>query len=150
MILTIKNQNFNFRKIEKKDFNSNYLELLSQLTVLDKHKITKQEFNNMIEKLNSEHVILVLEDIENDKIVSTITYFKEHKFIHNMGIVAHIEDVVVDSSYRGLGIGNTMIQYVKSVCQDCYKIILDCSDENIGFYNKCGFKIKDNHMSFYL
>ena len=23
---------------------------------------------------------------------------------------------------------------------DCYKVILDCSPENVGFYEKCGYK----------
>ena len=105
-------KNLKLRNLDKKDFNSNFLNLLSQLTVLDINKIDKCNFDNMIDMLNDNHVILVLEDIKNNIIVSSITYFKEHKFIHNMGKVAHIEDVVVDKLYRGQGLGYKLINYV--------------------------------------
>jgi len=31
----------------------------------------------------------------------------------------------------------------------CYKVILDCNDQNIAFYEKLGFKIHVNHMANY-
>jgi len=31
----------------------------------------------------------------------------------------------------------------------CYKIILDCSEKNVPFYEKCGFKKKEVQMAFY-
>eukprot|EP01095_Lingulamoeba_sp_RSL-Kostka_P015402 TRINITY_DN707_c0_g1_i2.p1 TRINITY_DN707_c0_g1~~TRINITY_DN707_c0_g1_i2.p1 ORF type:complete len:105 (+),score=13.02 TRINITY_DN707_c0_g1_i2:209-523(+) len=32
----------------------------------------------------------------------------------------------------------------------CYKIILDCSEKNVTFYNKCGFKKKEIQMVLYI
>lgn len=32
----------------------------------------------------------------------------------------------------------------------CYKIILDCSQKNIPFYEKCGFSHKEYEMVLYL
>lgn len=32
----------------------------------------------------------------------------------------------------------------------CYKIVLDCSDRNIPFYERCGFQSKETQMTKYL
>lgn len=32
----------------------------------------------------------------------------------------------------------------------CYKILLDCSEDNVKFYEKCGFKKKEVQMVKYL
>jgi glucosamine-phosphate N-acetyltransferase len=34
--------------------------------------------------------------------------------------------------------------------QGCYKIILNCEEKNIKFYEKCGFKYKNVEMSCYI
>lgn len=78
----------------------------------------------------------------NEKIVGCCTLLVENKIIHNGGKVGHIEDVTVDSLYRGKGIGKQLIDYCVKVARDqkCYKVILDCDEKNVGFYEKCGFK----------
>lgn len=32
----------------------------------------------------------------------------------------------------------------------CYKIILDCSQKNVPFYEKCGFSVKELQMVVYI
>ena len=68
-----------------------------------------------------------------------------------MGRVAHVEDVIVHNDCRGNGLGkmlvNKCIEHAKQ--QHCYKIILNCSNENIPFYEKCGFNKKENEMAMY-
>ena len=80
-----------------------------------------------------------------------LPFFIETKIIHNFGKVAHIEDVIVDNTYRGKGLGKMLVQKCIDYAQklDCYKIILNCSDENIPFYEKCGFSKKENEMTLY-
>ena len=55
----------------------------------------------------------------------------------------HIEDVSLDKEYRGRKLGIKMIECLKEigVINDCYKIMLDCDDNNLGFYEKVLFKI---------
>ena len=50
--------------------------------------------------------------------------------------VGHIEDVVVDKSQRGGGIGKQMLQFLEARAKDlgCLKVILDCNSDNVGFY----------------
>lgn len=149
---SIKETNFVIRPLIYNDYNKNYLFLLKQLTQLDPEQINNDVFNHFVDSLNPKHTIVVVENMDTNKIVGTITTMIEHKIIHNMGFVCHIEDVVVDEKYRGYGLGKllleTAIQYAKE--NKCYKTILDCSDNNVGFYEKNGvFEVKGRCMALY-
>jgi glucosamine-phosphate N-acetyltransferase len=84
-------------------------------------------------------------------IIATGTIILEPKFIHNNGTVGHIEDIVVDKDKNGLGIGKKLIDELVNIAinNGCYKVILNCSETNIGFYEKAGFKTKDRQMALY-
>lgn len=133
------------------DFNQ-YCSLLQQLTTINPDKISESQFRDRLNeiKLNPNHKIFVAK-LDN-KIIGSITVLIELKFIHDLGKVSHIEDVVVDFQYRSLGVGRFLMDYAIQMSkeQGCYKIILDCAENNICFYQKLGFKVKDFHMSNYL
>ena len=46
---------------------------------------------------------------------------------------------------------NRIIEQLKyiSVKKNCYKVILDCAEHNIAFYEKCDFKRKEVQMVKY-
>ena len=140
-----------FRKIEKNDFYKNYLQLLQHLTIVNPEKIDINTFSVFVEKLNDSHSVYVLEDSIINVVVGTITLLIEDKIIHNMGKVAHIEDLVVDPKYRGANLGKTLIKKITEIAKNakCYKIILDCSENNEEFYIKCKFKQKGLQMAHY-
>ena len=151
--------NYSFKKLNKiftiedlasQHYKSNYFYLLKQLTSIEPEKITKTAFDKFVNHLSNNHIVKIIKDEESKKIVGTITILIENKVIHNFGKVGHIEDVVVDESMRGFGLGKKLIEIAKEECKDCYKIILDCSDENVKFYEKCGFTLKGNEMAIYL
>jgi glucosamine-phosphate N-acetyltransferase len=81
-------------------------------------------------------------------LIATATIIYEHKFIHNITKLAHVEDVCVMSSYRRHGYGKLIIKhlYEQARKQGCYKITLDCSDSNIGFYESCKLTRRGNQM----
>lgn len=62
-----------------------------------------------------------------------------------------MEDVAVDSSYRGKRLGLRLIQTIKdlAILHGCYKITLDCSEKNAPFYEQNGFKKKERQMTWY-
>ena len=99
-----------FRNLQKNDYNKKYFDLLSQLTEVNKEKISFVDFCNFIDKLNENHHIIVI--IHNNKIVASGTLLIEDKIIHGMSKVGHIEDIVVDSNSRGLGLGKKIISYL--------------------------------------
>lgn len=140
-----------FRKIEKNDYNKNYIPLLQHLTTVNPEEISMETFYNFVDNLDNSHNIYVLENRFNHIIIGTITLLIENKIIHNMGKVGHIEDVVVDPRYRGNKFGQQLIENVTNIAQkaNCYKVILDCSEHNVPFYEKCNFQGKGLQMSRY-
>jgi glucosamine-phosphate N-acetyltransferase len=140
----------NYRLLTKNDFNKGFLKLLEQLTTvgeISKNDLTKRFFEIL---KNKNHIVYVLE--QNKKIVSCATLFIEPKFIHECGLVGHIEDVVVDKMCRGQNLGKKIIKFLTSEAErlGCYKIILDCSEKNVGFYEKCEYIKKGAYMAKYL
>jgi glucosamine-phosphate N-acetyltransferase len=57
------------------------------------------------------------------------------------GKAGHIEDVVSHQMYRGMGIGKALIDalYVIAENKECYKVTLQCREQNQVFYKKCGY-----------
>lgn len=140
---------FSIRKIHKNDYGKKYLELLENLTTVNRENINSESFEYFVSILNKNHIINVIE--HDNVIISTGTLFIENKIIHGFGKVGHIEDIVVDPTYNGKNLGrtivNSLINYAKE--EKCYKIILDCDDKVSKFYEKCGFIKKGNQMSLY-
>lgn len=142
---------FIIRNLNIGDFNKNYIDLMGQLSTVDSDKIMSSDFIEFVNSLDERNKVFVIEQFETNKIVGSITIFIENKIIHNMGKVCHIEDVVIDKTTRGLGLGKIIIDFaVKySIQKGCYKTILDCSNHNIVFYLKCGFENKGTQMALY-
>jgi glucosamine-phosphate N-acetyltransferase len=138
---------FIFRKLEESDYHKNYLQLLSQLTQIG--HITPEEFSNIFAKIQSQ--IWVFEDKHAKKIVASASILLEQKFIHEGGIVAHLEDVVVDKEYRGNQLGKKLIANILEKAQEsgAYKIIADCKPELVSFYSKNGFEKKGEQIAIY-
>jgi GNAT superfamily N-acetyltransferase len=84
-------------------------------------------------------------------IVGTGALIVERKFIHQLGLVGHIEDIAVAKDQQGKKLGLRIIQALDFVAEKvgCYKTILDCSETNEGFYVKCGFKRAGLEMAHY-
>ena len=138
---------FIFRKLEESDYHKNYLQLLSQLTQVG--HITPEEFSNILAKIHSQ--IWVFEDSHANKIVASASIFLEQKIIHGGGIVAHLEDVVVDQSYRGNQLGQKLIANIVDIAKNsgAYKIIADCKAELLSFYSKNGFEKRGEQIAIY-
>lgn len=144
----IDNTDVVFRHLNFDDYDKKYFDLLSQLTICN--IIEREKFNNFIKKLdNNTHIILVCEI--NNKIVASGTLFMEQKLIRDYGKVGHIEDIVVDKEYNGHGLGKKLLEELKNYAylKNCYKVILDCRNEVVKFYEKCGFTQKEVEMVFY-
>ena len=75
-----------------------------------------------------------------DQLIAAGTLFMERKHIHAGGMAGHIEEIVVSPSMRGQGLGLTLVKGLKDmgVALGCYKTILDCGDDKVPFYEKCG------------
>jgi len=134
------------RELQDDDLFNGFLESmdsLKQASNLDKEK-AEQIFKKI--KSNPNHYVYVA--ILDDRIIGSTTMIIEPKFIHDGGNVAHIEDVVVSKEHQGKGIGEMLMNSLLELAKDknCYKTILDCTDEVKPFYEKIGFKRHSNGM----
>ena len=134
------------------EINNQYTELLSSLTKAD--KLSNDFFLQKIEEISTIGEIIIcyyIDNIDKIHIIGTGTIIYEPKIIHNGKYVGHIEDIVVSEKHRNLGIARSILTELKkhAYVKDCYKVILDCSEENIKFYEKNDFIYKGAQMAVY-
>jgi glucosamine-phosphate N-acetyltransferase len=133
------------RQLNEKDYEQ-YLMLINEFK---KTNFTEEIFIETLQKINNNSTIYVIEF--NKELIATATILYEYKFIHNISISAHIEDVCVKEKYRKNKIGKKIIDYLieKAKNKKCYKIILDCDEKLENFYCKSNFKKSGLYMSLY-
>ena len=138
-----------FIPIQKLDINvSEIIKIYSQLTECS--KISNEQLVKFKKTLPKNIKIYCIK--VNNNIIGFGTIIIEQKITHNLGYVGHIEDIIISKEYSGRGYGKKLINFLINVGKNnnCYKIILNCSEDNILFYEKCGFKQKNVEMSLYL
>ena len=150
------------RRLEVSDYHRGYLNVLGQLSSITEEITFEQferyyncmqsptEFDKKVNHRLQYHLYVVIDELK-DVVIGCGTLLIEDKVIHNFGRVGHIEDIVVDNKYRGKGLGRIIIENLTdaSIKMDCYKTILDCSESNETFYEKCGFSKKGLYMAIY-
>ncbi|KAJ8115089.1 hypothetical protein ONZ43_g4746 [Nemania bipapillata] len=139
------------RPLRLGDYDAGFLDCLRVLTTVG--EITKEAFDEQYKWMSSQdtYYILVIEDTSTGKVVGTGNLLVERKFIHNLGLVGHIEDIAVAKDQQGKKLGLRLIQALDFIAEKvgCYKTILDCSEANEGFYLKCGFRRAGLEMAHY-
>jgi len=134
------------RELKEADLWNGFLKSLDSLKQAS--NIEKSKAKQIFEKINAnpDHIIAVAE--LDGKIVGATTLFIESKFIHDGGLVGHIEDVVVNKEYQGQKIGEKIMKYLIEIAKNrgCYKTILNCTDNVKPFYEKLGFKQVANEL----
>jgi glucosamine-phosphate N-acetyltransferase len=83
-----------------------------------------------------------------DRVIGTATLVLEQKFIHKGGKIGHIEDVAVHPNSRHLRVGSALIRHAVEQARKfgCYKVILNCYDRLVPFYERLGFHTHDVGM----
>ena len=111
----------------------------------------EEQFDEMFTKKADVYKTIVILDNKIDQVIGAGSLIIERKFIRQLGSCGHIEDIVVRDGYRGKHLGLKIIEALKKLAWEnkCYKVILDCSKDNVGFYEKNGFKVKEVQMVLY-
>ena len=142
---------FQIKELTKKDLDQShgYLETLSNLAEVG--NLSRKRMEEILEKIKLQGFYIFIAITDDEQILGTITLLLEQKFIHNGGIAGHIEDVVTRKSYEGIGVASALIKKAIQIAQEsgCYKVILDCENKLIPFYEKFGFQKKENCMKMY-
>lgn len=95
--------------------------------------------------------VFVATDSTSGQIVGATTLLVEQKFIRGLGLAGHIEDVVTRKGFEGQSIASQLITIAlkKAKVLGCYKVILDCHKDLVGFYKKFGFEVAEVEMKIY-
>jgi glucosamine-phosphate N-acetyltransferase len=129
-----------FRPLNSNDYTE-YYRLINEF----RHtQFTEEKFKNILSLIEKSSTIWVLE--EDGRLLATGTIIYEHKFIFDTCVYAHIEDVCVTASMRRQGLGKRLIKHMLLQVKHCYKVTLDCADENVPFYIACGLERRGIQM----
>jgi len=140
-------QAFGIRELRAADLGNGFVETLGNLS--DTGGLTPAGARKILSTMKRTPLYHVLVAVGTDgRVVGTTTLVVEQKFIHGGGLVGHIEDVAVRKGYEGRGVGGSLVRAAVEMAEGlaCYKCILDCSDQLVGFYEKLGFRRHDVGM----
>ena len=138
---------FCLRELTAADSELHYFDLLKHLTTAP--PMPNDQFAAVLADMSQRgSKVYVVVDVAENRIAGTTTLLVERKLIRGGAFVGHVEDVVVHPSYQGRKLGQRLLEHACSQAKllGCYKVILDSSAENCGFYEKCGFYKKEIQM----
>jgi len=145
---------FKIRLLEKEDYHLGFLNLLNFLTRTPdtSYDLFCKQYDMIKKTCITDYIyVLLITKNEEDILVGTFKLNVEPKFHNNYANMGHIEDVVIFPEYRDCGYGKEMIKFAvkEASTLNCYKIVLNCNENNVPFYKKCGFKEKGKEMNIY-
>jgi glucosamine-phosphate N-acetyltransferase len=145
-----KDSKIQVKELENDDLINSFFDTLSNLTEIGMDVYNKEFSQKILEKIKMAGNIKIFVAIEDSDIVGSITAIIEQKFVHNGGKICHIEDVVTRKGFEKLGIGSVLVEKVLELAiqENCYKVILNCSEYNSKFYEKLGFYKHDVGMRY--
>ena len=129
---------YSVRPAEVLDVDNGLLETLGNLQETGLHPLdAKQVLEDMI--LSPVYRMYVA--VSGKTVIGVATLLIEQKLIHNGGKVGRIEDVATKPGCERLGIGFNLVGQlvVEAQVAGCYKVILECNENNVPFYSKIGF-----------
>ena len=123
------------------DLNKGFFETLAALRKIE---LTPERAAEILRRRLAAGIRTVVA-VLGDRIVGTASYILEEKFY---GKVSHVEDIAVHPQFKGQGIGQKLIEEVITRSKDagCYKVILDCDDHMVAYYERAGFRKYNNGM----
>ncbi|MDA4116470.1 MAG: GNAT family N-acetyltransferase [Thaumarchaeota archaeon] len=138
---------YEVRELRAADLGKGLVETLGNLSTTG--GLTSAAARKVLRTMRRSPLYHVLVAVGSDgQVVGATTLLIEQKFIHGGGLVGHIEDVAVRKGHEGRGVGGSLVKAAVEMAEElaCYKCILDCKDELVGFYEKLGFRRHDVGM----
>ena len=81
---------------------------------------------------------------DNEKLIGLICAMDD-------GIMtAYIHYLLVNPAYQNLGIGKQLVEKMKSKYKDYLRIVIVAYNDEIGFYESCGFKKSDDASPMFI
>ena len=128
---------------------NDYEQFLRLINDFRQTNFTEEQFKEILKNFEKDQTTKIFVIEKDSNLIATATLIIEQKFIYNLSKLAHIEDVCVKKEMRKQGYGKLIINKIIDEAKKigCYKITLDCSNENISFYKLSNFEVRGNQMS---
>ncbi|MBI5355132.1 MAG: GNAT family N-acetyltransferase [Candidatus Aenigmarchaeota archaeon] len=132
---------FTVREIQESDFSRGFFESLENLREVGELKGDMRRAKETLRKIKYQGTHIFVAE-QGGEIIGAITLLVEQKFLRNGAKAGHIEDVSTRKGHEGIGVGSALVQKALEKAKDegCYKVVLDCSEANVAFYEKNGFR----------
>jgi len=128
----------------EKRFLKDVIQLLQDISIF---MPAYDELDDIWEAYSSQGAVTSIVAVNNgDEVVGFGTLLVETKI--RGGKLGHIEDIVVSRDARGRGLGKKLISELENIALglDCYKLVLNCSERNIKFYETTGLEVNGVSM----
>lgn len=138
------------RPIQPSDYEG-VVKTLGVLTTVG--DFSAEKFSEIVEYFQAHpdihNTVVIVNKAKNNAIVGVGSIIIEQKIIHECGKVGHIEDIAISSEEQGRKLGYHLIKHLTNIGKEkgCYKVILDCAEKNVRFYEKCGYKNEGYEMA---
>jgi predicted GNAT family acetyltransferase len=134
-------------ELQTSDYTKGYYDLLKNLTHVQE-EVSLETFEKFVSSLSSSHNVFVIEDLTTQKIVGSITMYKQPTPLHNCRTIVHMDHWVADPTYKG--VGATLLTHVINIAKENgYKLSTTCPDKMVGYYEKKEFRKRGNHVCRY-
>jgi glucosamine-phosphate N-acetyltransferase len=132
-----------FRLINESDY-SQYLLFIEELSKF-KSNLSFDEFKKKLEDMKDIYIMVIY---DNKLLIGCGSIFIMNKIHCNP--IGYIQDVLIDENYRKHGLGKQLVNKLISIGKEknCYKIILNCHENNKHFYEKCDFSQAGLEMKY--
>ena len=145
-------EEYTIRKLRNDDFSKGYKDLLGDLTVTgDLDDIKFAEIFQYQASHSNQYTTIVIEESSSGMLVGNGVLFLRAGHSQATEKLGMIEDIVVLKRMQGSGLGKKIITTLLNIArnQGCSKVVLDCSESNEKFYNRCGLSAVGVEMSLY-
>lgn len=142
-------EGYTIRPLKASDYERGVLDVLRVLTTVG--DISKDDFQAQFDywlrRNDTYFTVVILNTV--GKAVGVGSVIVERKLIHECGLVGHVEDIAVAKTEQGAKLGLRLIHAITEIAksQGAYKIILDCSEHVVPFYEKCGYTRSGSQMT---
>lgn len=130
---------------------TDYVKFLALINEFRPTRFDQERFLEILDTIQKQSTEIWVMELNQQYLIASGTILYETKFIHDGAVYAHVEDVVVQEAYRGHGYGAILMDWLIKEAEKmgCYKVMLDCSEENKGFYEKQGMAANGLQMVKY-
>lgn len=133
------------KEIHAEDLTEDVLDLLTEAFKHPQISLDEARKRMVERECSNVHTFVIYLD---GKTIGTASVILETKLFGELSKIAHLEDVCVHNQYRGYGYGLALVQHIIDYCKknECRKIVLYCTNYNLAFYRKVGFRNTCNLM----